>query len=45
MVGPAFRLTAEKIKETHLPQLIEAGVMISSKLGYVGHFINKDSYR
>ncbi|WP_020676685.1 IclR family transcriptional regulator [Geopsychrobacter electrodiphilus] len=45
MVGPEFRLTPKKIKETYLPQLIEAGVVISSKLGYVGHFISKDSYR
>jgi DNA-binding IclR family transcriptional regulator len=45
MVGPEFRLTPEKIAEFHLPQLIETGVVISSKLGYVGHFINKDIYR
>jgi len=45
MVGPEFRLTAEKINEILLPQLIEAGVVISSKLGYVGHFMTKDVYR
>lgn len=45
MVGPEFRLTHEKIKETLLPQLIDAGIVISSKLGYVGHFMTKDVYR
>ncbi len=45
MVGPEFRLTNEKINEMLLPQLIDAGVVISSKLGYVGHFMTKDVYR
>lgn len=45
MVGPEFRLTSEKVNEILLPQLIEAGVVISSKLGYVGHFMTKDVYR
>ncbi len=45
MVGPEFRLTPEKISETFLPQLIETGVEISSKLGYVGHFMTEDAYR
>lgn len=45
MVGPEFRLTAEKINENLLPLLLEAGVVISSKLGYVGHFMNKEVYR
>ncbi len=45
MVGPEFRLTSEKINSTLLPRLIETGVVISSKLGYVGHFISKDAYR
>lgn len=44
MVGPEFRLTADKINDTLLPQLIEAGVVISSKLGYVGHFMNKEAF-
>jgi len=44
MVGPEFRLTQEKINENLLPRLIEAGVVISSKLGYVGHFMNKEAY-
>jgi DNA-binding IclR family transcriptional regulator len=45
MIGPEFRLTEEKINGSLLPQLIEAGVVISSKLGYVGHFMTKDVYR
>ncbi|PLX95561.1 MAG: IclR family transcriptional regulator [Desulfuromonas sp.] len=42
IVGPEFRLTPEKIEQELLPSLIEAGIVISSKLGYVGHFMNKD---
>ncbi len=45
MVGPEFRLTPEKIDGELLPSLAEAGMVISSKLGYVGHFINKEIYR
>lgn len=41
VVGPEFRLPPEKIKAELLPSLTEAGVVISSKLGYVGHYINK----
>jgi len=40
MVGPDFRLTKEKIDEDLRPALVEAGMVISSKLGYVGHYIN-----
>lgn len=42
MIGPAFRLTSELVKTSLLPRLIETGVVISSKLGYVGHYISKD---
>lgn len=42
MVGPEFRLSADKIEQDLLPKLTEAGIVISSKLGYVGHFINKE---
>ena len=45
MIGPEFRLTPEKVNELFLPRLIDAGVVISSKLGYVGHFMNKEVYR
>jgi IclR family KDG regulon transcriptional repressor len=42
MVGPEFRLSPDKIEQDLLPKLTEAGIVISSKLGYVGHFINKE---
>ncbi len=45
MIGPEFRLTSEKINNVLLPRLIETGIVISSKLGYVGHFITKDAYK
>ncbi len=41
MIGPEFRLTRKLIEESLLPKLIDAGIVISSKLGYVGHFIDK----
>jgi len=37
-------LSPEKIENELLPGLTEAGVVISSKLGYVGHFINKATF-
>lgn len=39
MVGPEFRLTSEKIESDLLPSLIEAGDVVSSKLGHVGHYL------
>ncbi len=45
MVGPEFRLTRSLVEEKLLPQLVDAGVVISSKLGYVGHFIDRSNYR
>ncbi len=45
MIGPEFRLTRKLIEESLLPKLIEAGIVISSKLGYVGHFIDRSLYR
>ncbi len=45
MIGPEFRLTPEKVSKELLPSLAEAGMVISSKLGFVGHFINKEIYR
>lgn len=41
MIGPEFRLTEEKIENDLLPRLKDAGIVISSKLGYVGHFIGQ----
>lgn len=45
MVGPEFRLTSDEISNNLLPRLIEAGEMVSSKLGHVGHFLNKEVYK
>ncbi|PLX78942.1 MAG: IclR family transcriptional regulator [Desulfuromonas sp.] len=39
LVGPDFRMNEEKINQELLPMLSEAGVIISSKLGYVGHYL------
>lgn len=45
MVGPEFRMTRKQSKEVLLPKLIEAGTVISSRLGHVGHYINKIGHR
>lgn len=37
LVGPEYRMTKELIEDEFRPKLIEAGMVISSKLGYVGH--------
>ena len=42
MVGPEFRLSPEKIEGDLLPSLTEAGIVISSKLGYVSHYMKKE---
>lgn len=39
LLGPDFRMPAEKLEHHLLPQLREAGEIISSKLGYVGHYL------
>ena len=41
LIGPEFRLTREKIETQLLPQLQDAGIIVSSKLGYVGYFIDR----
>ena len=41
MVGPEFRLTRERIRNELLARLQDAGIVISSKLGYVGYFIGR----
>jgi IclR family KDG regulon transcriptional repressor len=38
-VGPDFRMTPERIETYFLPRLKEAGITISSKLGYLGHYL------
>ncbi len=44
MVGPEFRFPAQRVENSLLPDLIEAGQVVSSKLGHVGHFTNKLLY-
>ncbi len=44
MVGPEFRFDKERVRTELLPQIKDAGIVVSSKLGYVGHFIDKDKY-
>ncbi|TYO98324.1 IclR family transcriptional regulator [Geothermobacter ehrlichii] len=39
LVAPDFRMSEEIIRDELAPQLVEAGTIISSKLGYVGHFL------
>jgi IclR family transcriptional regulator, KDG regulon repressor len=39
MVVPEYRMTAEGLESELLPQLKEAGEIISSKLGYLGHYL------
>lgn len=46
MIGPEFRLTRKHVEDNLLPKLIDAGVVVSSKLGFVEHLINsRRSYR
>lgn len=44
LVGPEFRFSPERVDSSLLPDLIEAGRIVSSKLGHVGHFTNKLLY-
>jgi DNA-binding IclR family transcriptional regulator len=39
MVAPEYRLTPVKIRSELLPHLKEAGEVISSRLGYLGHYL------
>jgi IclR family transcriptional regulator, KDG regulon repressor len=39
MVGPEYRMTAEKVQNELLPQLMESGTIISSKLGHLGQYL------
>jgi len=43
MIAPEFRLTREEAVHKMLPQLLAAGDVISSKLGYIEHLINTTS--
>ncbi len=44
MVGPDFRLTPERMQNEFLPDLKETGEIISSKLGYLGHYLGKERF-
>jgi len=41
VVAPDFRMDAGRIQSQILPQLIEAGEIISSKLGHIDHLLNQ----
>lgn len=43
LLGPDFRMPAEEIEKQLLPPLREAGEIISSKLGYLGHYLENES--
>jgi len=40
LLGPEFRLSPERVEKEFLPSLREAGEIISSKLGYLGHYLS-----
>lgn len=40
-IGPDYRLPEEQLHSDFLPRLIEAGRTVSSKLGYLGHYLKK----
>lgn len=40
-IGPTFRFEPEKIERDLLPELKEAGQIISSKLGYLGNYLGR----
>ena len=42
LLGPDFRMPTEKIEKHLLPPLREAGEIISSKLGHLGHYLEKE---
>jgi len=44
MLGPEFRFSRQRVDDQLLPELVDAGLIVSSKLGHVGHFTNKLLY-
>ncbi|ORJ55815.1 IclR family transcriptional regulator [Geothermobacter hydrogeniphilus] len=40
MIVPEFRVPQDQLAAGLLPELIETGVVISNKLGHVGHYLN-----
>lgn len=45
LLGPDYRFTGDRVQDELVQKLRDAGEVISSRLGYVGHFITKDIYR
>jgi DNA-binding IclR family transcriptional regulator len=43
LLGPDFRMPAEKLEHQLLPLLKETGEIISSKLGYLGHYLRNET--
>ncbi len=43
LVGPEFRMSQARVENDFQPRLCEAGEIISSKLGYLGLYLGRDS--
>lgn len=41
ILGPAYRMTRERIEKELMPQLKDAGDVVSAGLGYVGHYLRR----
>jgi DNA-binding IclR family transcriptional regulator len=41
ILGPAFRMTRERIEADLVPQLKDAGHVVSAGLGYLGHYLRR----
>lgn len=41
VLGPAFRMTRERIENDLVPQLKDAGQVVSAALGYLGHYLKR----
>jgi len=43
ILGPTFRMARERIETELLPQLKDAGYVVSAGLGYLGHYLRRKS--
>jgi len=41
ILGPAFRMTRERLEGELVPQLKDAGYVVSAGLGYLGHYLRR----
>lgn len=41
ILGPAFRMTRERLEAELVPQLKDAGQVVSAGLGYLGHYLRR----